>query len=233
MPDFPILYFVRTDNDSDCFIIKIDEKNYCLIDSGPAHPSSYQIFKSAISKCKISNFKRIIITNPRKKHLGGITRFLKEYFSPKDIHAEKVPQLDLDVVLTEEFSNKQIIDILSHNGFEVDNKKSNFVYRNIIMDCIFHKNGKPLILRHKKDAEQDVNAVGNNDNVTLMRNNAKIQKDQSSILTYFQYFNDGMKKSVFLTSDNVASWIQKVLATRLNLYQPTQQIERPYIDIFQ
>ncbi|CAG8522999.1 22666_t:CDS:2 [Cetraspora pellucida] len=201
-----VLYFIRTGDGIAWYIIKIDDTNY-LIDGGPSTFPSYQYFKSVLSEHKLSHFKKIIITNPRKKHLGGIQRLLKEeYLSPNGIHA-----LNIDhVIMTEEFRNKKIIDILTNIGFGLDNKEPKVVHPDTIMEFFFHKSGKQLILKHK---EQDV--------------------DSSSILTYVQYDNDKTKKSVFLTSDNVASWIQEVLTTKLNLYQPMQPNERPYIDIFQ
>lgn len=228
----PVLYFIRTDNDGDCFILKLDETNNWQIDSGSSLFPSYQNFKSAVLKRKITNFKGIIITNPRQKHLDGMIRFLKECFSPEDAHTKEFPNLDFRVVLTEEFRNNQIIDILSDNGFEIENKEPKFEYQNLFMECFFHENGKPLILRHRKSDEKGVNAIDyNNDNMTIMENNATIQTDLSSILTYLQYLNhDGIKKSMFLTSDNIASWIQKILTTKINIYQ---KIQRPSIDIFQ
>ncbi|KAF0445585.1 kinase-like protein [Gigaspora margarita] len=59
----PVLYSIRADDDGDCFILKLDETNNWQIDNGPVHSPSYQYFKSAILKRKITNFKGIIITN--------------------------------------------------------------------------------------------------------------------------------------------------------------------------
>ncbi|CAG8472243.1 9846_t:CDS:2, partial [Dentiscutata heterogama] len=230
----PTLYVVRTDDESNCFILKLAENNYWLIDSAPARFRCYQYFKFAILKRKITNFKGITITNPRKEHLEGMTRFFKEYILSKSIHAKEFPNLDFYVVLTEKFRNEEIIDILKDIGFELDNNvPKKFEYSNITMEYFFHKNGKPLILRHKKSDKHDMNAVGNNDNVTLMRNKAKVQTDLSSILTYLQYENNEIKKSMLLTSDNVVTWIQKILATKLNIYQQAKLNKRPFIDIFQ
>ncbi|CAG8707959.1 18913_t:CDS:1, partial [Gigaspora rosea] len=228
----PTVDIIRTD-EHNSFIIKFDETNYWLIDSGPARFPSYQYVKSAILKRKVTNFKGIIITNPRKKHLDGMVRFFKECFSSEGVHAKEFPNLDFHVVLTDEFRNNPIIDILRNNGFEFDHKESKFEYPNITMECFFYENGMPLILRHSKDAKQDLNTVANRDNVSITRNNAKIQTDMSSILTYLQYQINEIKKSVLLTSDNIASCIQSVLTTKLNVYQQSRLNKRPYIDIFQ
>ncbi|CAG8721431.1 4801_t:CDS:1, partial [Dentiscutata heterogama] len=229
----PVLYFIRTENDSDCFILKIDETCNWQIDSGSARFPSYQYFKAAVSKRKITNFKGFIITSPRKNYYDAITRFFKEFFSPKGIHAKDFPNLDFHVILTEGFRNKQIFNILRENGFEFYNNDPKFKYQNKFMEFFFNENVKPLILKHNKSVEQDANAIGYCDSVknnSMMRNNAEIQTDLSSILTYLQYINNDIKKSIFLTSDNVASWVQNVLITKLNQEQPD---ERPSIDIFQ
>ncbi|CAG8684112.1 23364_t:CDS:1, partial [Gigaspora margarita] len=233
MSDYiPTVYIIRTE-EHDCFILKLDETNYWLIDSGPARFPSYQYTKSAILKCKITNFKGIIITNPRKKHLDGMIRFFKECFPTEGVHAKEFPNLDFHVVLTNEFRNNPIIDILRDNGFEFDNKEPKFEYQKIFMECFFHENAMPLILKHNKDVKQDVNTVANRDNVLIARNNAKIQTDMSSILTYLQYETNGIKKSILLTSDNIASQIQSVLNTKINVYQQLRLNKRPFIDIFQ
>ncbi|KAF0436560.1 hypothetical protein F8M41_004703 [Gigaspora margarita] len=203
--NIPTLNIIRTD-DGDCFILKLGETNNWQIDSGPARFPSYQYFKSAI---------------------------LNQCFSLEGIHAKEFPNHDFHVVLTEKFRNKRIIDILRDNGFEFDNEESKFEYPNITMECFFHENGMPLILKHSKDAKQEVNTVANRDNVSIMRNNAKIQTDMSSILTYLQYESNGIKKSIFLTSDNIASWIETILTTKLNVYQQSRLNERLFIDIFQ
>ncbi|CAG8803839.1 12293_t:CDS:2, partial [Gigaspora margarita] len=206
--NIPTLYIIRTDN-SDCFILKINETNNWQID-------------------------RIIVTNPHKNHLDSIIRFFKECFSLEGIHTKGFPNLDFHVILTKKFKNKHIINILRDNGFEFENKESKFEYPNITIKCFFHENGMPLILRHRKNAEQNFNTVGNRDNnVTMMRNNEKIQTNMSSILTYLQYTNNGIKKSIFLTNDNITSWIQTILTTKLNVYQQSRLNERPFIDIFQ
>ncbi|CAG8536995.1 5823_t:CDS:2, partial [Gigaspora rosea] len=172
----------------------------------------------------------IISSNARKKHLDGMVRFFKECFSPEGVYAKEFPNLDFHVVLTDEFRNNPIINILRDNGFEFDNKETKFEYPNITMECFFHENRMPLILKHRK---QDANAVANRDNVSIVRNNAKIPTDMSSILTYLKYEINGIKKSVLLTSDNIASCIQSVLTRKLNVYQQSRLNKRPYIDIFQ
>ncbi|CAG8526905.1 31142_t:CDS:10 [Gigaspora margarita] len=230
--NIPTVSIIRTE-EHDCFILKIDETIYWLIDSGTARFPSYQYTKSAILKRKITNFKGIIITNPRKKHLDGMIRFFKECFSSEGVHANEFPNLDFHVIRTDEFRNTPIIEILRDNGFEFNNKESKFKYPNITMEPFFHENAMPLILKHSKDVIQDVNTVSNRDNMSIARNNAKIQTDMSSILTYLKYEFNGIKKSLFLTSDNIASRIQSVLTTKLNVYQQSQLNKRPFIDIFQ
>ncbi|CAG8585932.1 3098_t:CDS:1, partial [Dentiscutata heterogama] len=156
----PILHSIYTGNgeDSSILVLELDADNIWLVDSGFSRSPSYQYFRSAILKHKISNIKGIIITNTHAGRLNGITRFLKEFFS-QDISTEESQKLDCLIILTKEFINEPIIDILKDNEFEIihdfDDKKPIFESQNINLKCFFHDKGRPLILKRKRNVDQN------------------------------------------------------------------------------
>ncbi|CAG8688021.1 583_t:CDS:2, partial [Dentiscutata erythropus] len=158
--NIPILHSIYMCNDEDgsILVLELDADNIWLVDSGSSRSPSYQYFRAAILKRKISNIKGIIITNRHAGRLDGIKRFLKKLFS-QNISTEESQKLDCLVILTKEFNNEPIIDILKDNEFEIINdlndKESIFESKNITIKHFFHDKGIPLVLKCKKNVEQN------------------------------------------------------------------------------
>ncbi|CAG8808527.1 20909_t:CDS:2, partial [Racocetra persica] len=121
-------------------------------------PLVHYVTRTAILKRKISNINGIIITNTHNGRLDGITRFLKEFFSQHP-NTDESQKLDCLVILTQEFNNEPIINILKDNGFENINdfnyRDPIFENQNINMRCFFHNKGRPLVLKRKKHVDQN------------------------------------------------------------------------------
>ncbi|CAG8693242.1 14164_t:CDS:1, partial [Racocetra persica] len=156
----PILHSIYTGNDknSSILVLELDVNNIWLIDSGSSRSLCYQYLRAAILKRKISNIKGIIVTNTHHGRLDGVTRFLKEFFSQHS-NTDESQKLDCLVILTKEFNNEPIINILKDNGFDIINDFNDsdpiFENPNINMRCFFHDKGRPLVLKREKNIDQN------------------------------------------------------------------------------
>ncbi|KAF0436565.1 hypothetical protein F8M41_004708 [Gigaspora margarita] len=199
----PILYSVYTGNDENntILVLEIDADNIWLVDSGSSRSPCYQYFRAAILKRKISNIKGIIITNTHAGRLDGITKFLKEFFSQK-ISIDESQKLDCLVILTKEFSNEPIIDILKDNEFEFvndfDDKIPIFEIQNINLKCFFHDKGRPLILKRKKNVDQNTGFLQSSykDAVRFVAKNSIVTNYVSPMLSNYRLSNYGISNYV-------------------------------------
>ncbi|CAG8766466.1 9144_t:CDS:2, partial [Ambispora leptoticha] len=151
----PILYFICSD-DGDGLILELNDNYFLIIDGGSVQTPYYQNLRVAILKRRITAFKGIIITSVHKNHLDGVTKLFNEFFPLKSDSGKKFQNLDY-VILTEEFRDMPIVEIIKRYEFEEIHRLDDIqIVNNTYIKCFFQEKGSPLIFqRIKKDEKKE------------------------------------------------------------------------------